>query len=43
MPAAAFTQRPWWPWAKRIVVVGFLLFVVTLISTGLSRPRSMTT
>lgn len=27
----ALTQRPWWPWAKRIVVVGFLLFVITLL------------
>ncbi|RYF31838.1 MAG: UPF0104 family protein [Comamonadaceae bacterium] len=32
MAAAAFTQRAWWPWAKRIVVVGFLLFVVTLLT-----------
>lgn len=32
MVAAGITQRPWWPWAKRIVVVGFLLFVVTLLT-----------
>lgn len=32
MGAAGITQRPWWPWAKRIVVVGFLLFVVTLLT-----------
>ena len=32
MIAAGITQRPWWPWAKRIVVVGFLLFVVTLLT-----------
>ena len=24
-------QQAWWPWAKRIVVGGFLLFVVTLL------------
>jgi glycosyltransferase 2 family protein len=29
--APGFTQRPWWPWGKRIVVIGFLAFVVTLL------------
>ncbi len=27
----SFTSRPWWPWAKRIAVAGFLVFVVTLL------------
>ena len=25
------THRPWWGWAKRIAVIGFLAFVVTLL------------
>lgn len=25
------TRKPWWPWAKRIVVLGFLAFVITLL------------
>jgi uncharacterized membrane protein YbhN (UPF0104 family) len=25
------TSKPWWPWAKRIVVLGFLAFVITLL------------
>ncbi|RYF82632.1 MAG: UPF0104 family protein [Comamonadaceae bacterium] len=25
------SQRPWWPWAKRIAVVGFLIFVAVLL------------
>ncbi len=29
---ARLTQRPWWPWAKRIVVLGFLVFVVVLLT-----------
>lgn len=29
--AFAFTRKPWWPWAKRVVVAGFLLFVATLL------------
>lgn len=24
-------QRPWWPWAKRIAIVGFAVFVITLL------------
>ncbi|MDB5829105.1 MAG: hypothetical protein JWQ73_3325 [Variovorax sp.] len=25
------TSKPWWPWAKRIAVLGFLAFVITLL------------
>ncbi|RYF62203.1 MAG: UPF0104 family protein, partial [Comamonadaceae bacterium] len=25
------SQRPWWPWAKRVVVIGFLVFVAVLL------------
>ena len=24
-------KRPWWPWAKRIAIVGFAIFVITLL------------
>ena len=33
-PASArppLSQRPWWPWAKRVAVVGFLVFVAVLL------------
>jgi len=30
-PYARLSQKPWWPWAQRIVIVGFALFVVTLL------------
>ena len=28
---AGITSKRWWPWAKRIVVLGFLAFVITLL------------
>lgn len=28
---SAWRERPWWPWAKRLVVLGFLAFVAVLL------------
>lgn len=27
----SITSRPWWPWAKRLAIVAFLIFVVALL------------
>ena len=28
---ARLRQRPWWPWATRIVIAGFAIFIITLL------------